>query len=162
MEKEYRYYIRLGKYKLAFVVMLIGIVFSFYKFAYNQSSYRFMHIFIMDAEQSKTFFLVLGIILLALSLGTALFSLLWRGEIILTGSGVILPKTVAGSEQTVSYGSILHVTEEKVKKQRIASIFTKSGKQYSVVSDCLDSEADYDEFLTALASNIKNIRNRMG
>lgn len=95
-------------------------------------------------------------------LGSVLFSVLVRGEIILTGSGVVFPKAVGGNEPVVSYSDILHVREETRKKQRIATIVTKRGKQYSVDSYCLDSEAEYRQFLTALASNIKNNRDKIG
>lgn len=56
MDKEYRYFMRLGKYKVAIACIIFGIVFCFYKYATNRSFYRFMYLIVMNEQQSKIFF----------------------------------------------------------------------------------------------------------
>lgn len=151
-KKEFNYYFRCQRYLFPLVFSLACAIFLLYKAGRNEKGLIIQGIIRLRPDHASLFYMILGVLMMIISLGFILSSVLIRKKITLGTDAVIIPNLLTGTLTSVYYRDIAYVTDQTISKQRLATIVTKDKKQYSINRNALDTENDFNEILAFLKS----------
>lgn len=148
--REFKYFFRLRRYLLAFLVMICSSLFLLFLAVKNERGLIIEVLIRLNPKQANIFYFTSGSFLLLLNSWVLASSIFIRKKIVVYENKILIPNLMTGKSQLIYFNNIALVADRIINKQRMLTIFTKNNKHYSIVLNFLDSINEYEAIFSTL------------